>query len=152
MTLGRALFEQLTEDLVERLRKPAQQALTDAKMKPADIDEVIPVGGSTRMPMVQAWIEKQIGKAPNRGVNPDEVVAVGAALQAGVLSGEVRDMDSMDVTPPNLGVKTRAVNAPIARNTNHPHAASETYSMRPKTTVTATSMCCRASGSSPATT
>ena len=130
MTLGRARFEQLTEDLVERLRKPVQQALTDAKMKPADIDEVILVGGSTRMPMVQALIEKQIGKAPNRGVNPDEVVAVGAALQAGVLSGEVRDMVLLDVTPLSLGVETLGgvTHVLIARNTTIPTRNSETYS------------------------
>ena len=130
MTLGRARFEQLTEDLVERLRKPVQQALADAKMKPADIDEVILVGGSTRMPMVQTLIEKQIGKAPNRGVNPDEVVAVGAALQAGVLAGEVRDMVLLDVTPLSLGVETLGgvTHVLIARNTTIPTRNSEVYS------------------------
>ncbi len=130
MTLGRSRFEQLTEDLVERLRTPVERALTDAKMQPSDIDEVILVGGSTRMPMVQALIEKQIGKAPNRGVNPDEVVAVGAALQAGVLSGEVRDMVLLDVTPLSLGVETLGgvTHVLIPRNTTIPTRNSETYS------------------------
>ncbi len=130
MTLGRSRFEQLTEDLVERLRTPVERALSDAKMQPSDIDEVILVGGSTRMPMVQALIEKQIGKAPNRGVNPDEVVAVGAALQAGVLSGEVRDMVLLDVTPLSLGVETLGgvTHVLIPRNTTIPTRNSETYS------------------------
>ncbi len=130
MSLSRARFEQLTEDLAERLRRPVEQALADAKMKPGDIDEVILVGGSTRMPMVQALIEKQIGKAPNRGVNPDEVVAVGAALQAGVLAGDVRDMVLLDVTPLSLGVETLGgvTHVLIARNTTIPTRNSEVYS------------------------
>jgi len=129
MKITRAKFEDLVHDLVERCMKPVEQALADARLTAGDIDEVILVGGSTRMPMVQALIEKQIGKAPNRGVNPDEVVAVGAALQAGVLSGEVRDMVLLDVTPLSLGVETLGglFTSLIERNTTIPTSRSRMF-------------------------
>jgi molecular chaperone DnaK len=98
MTLTRAKFEDMTRDLLERVRKPFEQALKDAKLDPKDIDEVVLVGGSTRMPMVQDLVKKLVGKDPHRGVNPDEVVAVGAAIQAGVLGGEVKGLVLLDVT------------------------------------------------------
>jgi molecular chaperone DnaK len=130
LKLSRAKFEQLTEDLVKRIRTPVEQALADASLKAADIDEVILVGGATRMPMVQELIRSLIGKAPNKGVNPDEVVAVGAALQAGVLAGEVRDVVLLDVTPLSLGVETLGgVMTPlIERNTTIPTKKSEVFS------------------------
>jgi molecular chaperone DnaK len=130
LTLSRSRFEQLTEDLVARLKGPIEQALKDAKLQAAGIDEVILVGGSTRMPMVQELVSKMIGKAPNKSVNPDEVVAVGAALQAGVLAGEVRDVVLLDVTPLSLGVETLGgvTNVLIARNTTIPTRNSEVYS------------------------
>jgi len=130
MRLARAKFEQLTEDLVARLRKPVQQALADAKLAAGGVDEVILVGGATRMPMVQRLIEELIGKAPGKGVNPDEVVALGAALQAGVLAGEVRDVVLLDVTPLSLGVETLGgvLTRLIERNTTIPTRKSEIFS------------------------
>ncbi len=130
LSLSRATFEQRTEDLVAKLKGPIEQALSDAKIKPSGIDEVILVGGSTRMPMVQELVQSIIGKAPNKSVNPDEVVALGAALQAGVLAGEVRDVVLLDVTPLSLGVETLGgvMNTLIPRNTTIPTRNSETYS------------------------
>ena len=130
MTLNRSTFEKLTEDLVDRLRGPIEQALADADLTKNDTFEVVLVGGSTRMPMVQDTIQKLTGKSPNRGVNPDEVVAIGAALQAGVLAGEVRDVVLLDVTPLTLGVETLGgVMTPmIERNTTIPTRKSEIYS------------------------
>jgi molecular chaperone DnaK len=130
MKLTRSRFEQLSEDLVDRLRGPIDQALKDAKVKPADIDELILVGGATRMPMVQNLIRGQFGKEPHKGVNPDEVVAVGAALQAGVLGGEVRDVVLLDVTPLSLGVETLGgvMTVLIDRNTTIPTRKSEIFS------------------------
>ena len=130
LRLSRAKFEQMTEDLVQRLRKPIQLALSDAKLAAGDIDEVILVGGSTRMPMVQQLIQDLIGKSPNKGVNPDEVVALGAALQAGVLAGEVRDVVLLDVTPLSLGVETLGgvMTHLIERNTTIPTRKSEIFS------------------------
>ena len=130
MTLNRSTFEKLTEDLVDRLRGPIEQAITDAGLTKNDEFEVVLVGGSTRMPMVQDTIKTLTNKDPNRGVNPDEVVAIGAALQAGVLAGEVRDVVLLDVTPLTLGVETLGgVMTPmIERNTTIPTRKSEIYS------------------------
>jgi molecular chaperone DnaK len=129
--LTRAKLEQLTEDLVERCRVPFEQALRDAKLKASDIDEVVLVGGATRMPMIQELVRSlSNGKEPHKGVNPDEVVAVGAAIQAGVLAGEVKDVLLLDVTPLTLGVETLgAVMTPlIERNTTIPVRKSEMFS------------------------
>ena len=106
MTLTRAKFEELTQDLVEATMGPAKRALSDAGLKPQDIDKVILVGGSTRIPAVQEAVKRFIGKEPHKGVNPDEVVALGAAIQAGVLGGEVNDVVLLDVTPLSLGIET----------------------------------------------
>jgi len=130
MKLSRAKFEQLTEDLVERLRGPINQALSDADLSAKDIDEVLLVGGATRMPMVQELVQGIIGKSPNKGVNPDEVVGVGAALQAGVMAGEVRDVVLLDVTPLSLGVETLGgvMTTLIERNTTIPTRKTEIFS------------------------
>ena len=131
MKLTRAKFEQLTADLVERCIAPVKQALTDAKIKEPDIDEVILVGGATRMPAVQALVRRLTGgKEPNQSVNPDEVVAVGAAIQAGVLAGEVKNVLLLDVTPLSLGVETLGgvMTKLIERNTTVPTRRSETFS------------------------
>ncbi|NLX89215.1 MAG: molecular chaperone DnaK [Syntrophomonadaceae bacterium] len=130
MKLTRAKFEDLVHDLVERLRGPIQTALADAGLSPRDIDEVILVGGSTRVPVVQKIVEEIPGKKPNMGVNPDEVVAVGAAIQAGVLSGEVKDVVLLDVTPLSLGVETMGgiMTRIIERNTTIPVRRSEIFS------------------------
>jgi molecular chaperone DnaK len=128
--LSRAKFEQLTEDLVGRLKGPFNAALKDAKMKATEVDEVVLVGGSTRMPMVQELVRSMTGREPHKGVNPDEVVAVGAAIQAGVLAGDVKDVLLLDVTPLTLGIETLgAVMTPmIERNTTIPVRKTETYS------------------------
>ena len=130
MRLTRSKFEQLTEDLVARLDEPFNRALKDAGMKASDLDEVILVGGSTRMPMVQELVRKLTGKDPNKSVNPDEVVAVGAALQAGVLAGDVSDVLLLDVTPLSLGLETLGgvMTTLIPRNTTIPTRKSETFS------------------------
>jgi len=130
MTLTRVQFEQMCADLFDRSRIPVEQALRDAKLSPADIDEVILVGGATRMPTVQQMVRQIIGKDPHQGVNPDEVVAVGAAIQAGVLGGEVKDVLLLDVTPLSLGVETLGgvTTKIIPRNTTVPVKKSEVFS------------------------
>jgi molecular chaperone DnaK len=130
LKLTRAKLEQLTEDLVERCRVPFEQALKDAKIAAKDLDEVVLVGGATRMPMIQELVREMTGKEPHKGVNPDEVVAVGAAIQAGVLGGEVKDVLLLDVTPLTLGVETLGgVLTPlIERNTTVPVRKGETFS------------------------
>jgi molecular chaperone DnaK len=106
MTLTRAKLEQLTEDLIERSVGPCTRALEDAGLKPEQIDEVILVGGMTRMPAVREAVRRIFNKEPHKGVNPDEVVAIGAAIQAGVLGGEVKDVLLLDVTPLTLSIET----------------------------------------------
>ncbi|HEY6379058.1 MAG TPA: molecular chaperone DnaK, partial [Candidatus Dormibacteraeota bacterium] len=130
ISVSRSKFEQLTDDLTERCRKPFADALADAAIKPAELDEVILVGGSTRMPVIQELVKELTGKEPHRGVNPDEVVAVGAAIQAGVLKGEVKDVLLLDVTPLSLGIMTEGeVNTKlIDRNTTIPTAKSQVFS------------------------
>ena len=128
--LSRSEFEKITTDLVERTRKPVENALTDAGMKFSDIDHVILVGGSTRMPSVQELVKSLTGKDPHKGVNPDEVVASGAAIQAGVLKGDVKDVLLLDVTPLTLGVETKGgiMTKMIERNTTIPTKRSEVFS------------------------
>ncbi len=130
LRLSRSKFEQLTADLTERLKGPVQNALRDADIKPSQLDEVVLVGGSTRMPVVQEMIRKLTGKEPNKSVNPDEVVAIGAAIQAGVLGGEVKDVVLLDVTPLSLGVETLGgvMTKLIERNTTIPTKKSEIFS------------------------
>jgi molecular chaperone DnaK len=130
MTLSRAKLEQLCDDLIQRSVRPVQQALEDAGLKPNQIDEVVLVGGMTRMPAVQEAVRKIFGKEPNKGVNPDEVVAIGAAIQAGVLGGEVKDILLLDVTPLTLSIETLGgVATPlIERNTTIPTRKSQIFS------------------------
>ena len=130
ITITRAKFESLCDDLFARLREPCQKALADAKIDPSKIDEVVLVGGSTRMPKVQAVCREIFGKDPNKTVNPDEVVAIGAAIQGGVLSGEVKDVLLLDVTPLSLGVETLGgvMTKLIERNTTVPTSKKETFS------------------------
>ncbi|MBI3998758.1 MAG: Hsp70 family protein, partial [Armatimonadetes bacterium] len=129
MVLTRARFEELTADLVERCIGPFRQALADARMTDKDLDEVILVGGATRMPMIQELVRRLTGKEPNREVHPDEVVAVGAAIQAGVLAGTVREVVLLDVTPLTLGVETLGgvLTPMVPRNTTIPTRKTETY-------------------------
>ncbi|MDK2835626.1 MAG: molecular chaperone DnaK, partial [Thermosediminibacterales bacterium] len=130
MTLTRAKFEELTADLVEMTMGPTRRALEDAGLEPKDIDKVILVGGSTRIPAVQEAIKRLIGKEPHKGVNPDEVVALGAAIQAGVLAGEVKDVLLLDVTPLSLGIETLGgvFTKLIERNTTIPTSKSQIFS------------------------
>jgi molecular chaperone DnaK len=129
-TITRAKFEELTDDLTQRCVGPFRRALQDSKLSEKDMDEVVLVGGSTRMPVIQQLVKGMTGKDPHQGVNPDEVVAIGAAIQAGVLMGDVKDVVLLDVTPLSLGIETLGGvnNVLIPRNTTIPTAKSETYS------------------------
>ncbi len=139
MTLTRGKFEELSSHLVDRCKKPIQQAMQDAKLSKSDLDEVVMVGGSSRIPAVLELVKVATGKDPNQTVNPDEVVAIGAAVQAGVLSGEVKDILLLDVTPLSLGVETMGsvMNVMVPRNTTIPTNKTEIYStaMDGQTTV-----------------
>ncbi len=130
ITLTRAKFEELASKLIDRCRVPVEQALKDAKLSSGELDEIVMVGGSTRMPAVQELVKRVTGKDPNQTVNPDEVVAVGAAIQGGVLAGEVKDILLLDVTPLSLGVETLGgvMTKMITRNTTVPTKKAETYS------------------------
>ena len=130
LNLTRAKFEELSYDLLERCKKPVEQAIQDAGISKSDIDEVVLVGGSSRIPAVQKLVKDYTGKEPNQSVNPDEVVAVGAAIQAGVLAGEVKDIVLLDVTPLTLGIETLGgVMTPLVpRNTTIPVSKSQTFS------------------------
>jgi molecular chaperone DnaK len=129
-TLTRAKFEQLADDLVKRSMLPCEKALNDAGISKSDIDEVILVGGSTRIPRIQEEVEKFFGKKPSKGVNPDEVVAIGAAIQGGVLTGDVKDVLLLDVTPLTLGIETMGgvMTALIESNTTIPTKKSQVFS------------------------
>jgi len=130
MNITRSKFEQLVDHLVERCRGPVQKALEDAKLKPSEIDEVVLVGGSTRIPKVQELVKSIFGKEPHKGVNPDEVVAVGAAIQGGVLAGDVKDVLLLDVTPLTLGIETlgHVMTPLVERNTTIPAERKQIFS------------------------
>jgi molecular chaperone DnaK len=128
--MTRAKFEQLVDDLLQRSMAPLKQALSDAGVQPSDIDEIVLVGGSTRVPKIQQMVKDFFGREPHKGVNPDEVVAIGAAIQGGVLQGEVKDVVLLDVTPLSLGIETlgSVMTTLIRRNTTIPTRKSEIFS------------------------
>jgi molecular chaperone DnaK len=130
VTITRAQFEQMCDGLIERCRGPVVQALKDAKLDPKDIDEVVLVGGSTRIPKVQELVKKLFNKEPHKGVNPDEVVALGAAIQGGVLGGDVQEVLLLDVTPLSLGIETEGgiFTKLVERNTTIPTDKKQTFS------------------------
>jgi molecular chaperone DnaK len=130
ITITRAKFEELVDHLIERCRKPVLQAMKDAKLSPKDIDEIVLVGGSTRVPKVQQLVRDIFGKEPHKGVNPDEVVAVGAAIQGSVLAGDRKDILLLDVTPLTLGIETEGgvLTALVERNTTIPVEKKKTFS------------------------
>lgn len=130
LTLSRSEFEKLVDPLIQRCRKPVEQALADAKLSKGEVDEVVLVGGSTRVPAVAAFVKEMFGKEPNKSVNPDEVVAIGAAIQGGVLTGDVEDMVLLDVTPLSLGIETEGgvLTKLVERNTTIPTTKTETFS------------------------
>ncbi|GAA6238648.1 MAG: molecular chaperone DnaK [Spiroplasma phoeniceum] len=130
LTLTRAKFDEMTKSLVQRTIEPVRKALADAKLKPSDLDQVLLVGGSTRIPAVQEVIKHELGKEPNRTINPDEVVAIGAAIQGGVLAGDIKDVLLLDVTPLSLGIETLGgvSTVLIPRNTTIPTSKSQVFS------------------------
>ncbi|GAB5444803.1 MAG: molecular chaperone DnaK [Fuerstiella sp.] len=130
LSISRGEFERLIDPLVERCRKPVENALKDAKLKPGEISEVVLVGGSTRVPKVQAFVKEMFGKEPHQGVNPDEVVSLGAAIQGGIIAGDVKDVVLLDVTPLSLGIETEGgiMTTLVERNTTIPTTKSETFS------------------------
>ena len=130
LSISRAEFEELIDPLVERCRGPVQNALKDAKLDPTQINEVVLVGGSTRVPKVQAFVKEMFGKDPHQGVNPDEVVSLGAAIQGGIIAGDVKDVVLLDVTPLSLGIETEGgiMTSLVERNTTIPTTKSETFS------------------------
>ena len=130
LSISRSKFEQLIDPLVERCRKPVEQALKDAKLKPEEIDEVVLVGGSTRVPVVQDLVKRMFKKEPHKGVNPDEVVSIGAAIQGAIIAGDVKDVVLLDVTPLSLGIETEGgvMTVLVPRNTTIPKTESQTFS------------------------
>src|SRR6478736_2101130 len=130
MTITRGEFEKLVDHLIERCREPVTKALADAKLKPSQIDEIVLVGGSTRVPKVQELVKKMFDKEPHKGVNPDEVVAIGAAIQGAIIGGDVKDVVLLDVTPLSLGIETEGgvMTVLVERNTTIPTEKKETFS------------------------